>query len=406
MRGGQRFIVGVAAGLVALAIAAPLVAQDPAPASSAEAAPPSPEFTAKVEAAAKARQENRLDEAARLYLEAVNMQPDYIEGWWHLGTIAYELDRYEHCRDAFRRVAQRSPENAGAWGFIGLCEYQLGDYDASLMALLRARTLGIAAVKEVAPSVRYYAAIQLSRMAQYDQAIQILNEFAIEGNDNPRVIEAFGLAALRMPLLPSELPGTKRDLVMMAGRAQYFSAARMLPAAKHSFEQLATRYPETPSVHYAYGVFLLSEEPDAGIEELKKELQITPGDVWTMLQLSFEYIKRGDYETARTWAKQAVDGDPTNFVAHKALGQVLLELGETEQAIRELETGVEIAPDSPALRFQLAKAYQKAGRSEDAERERAEFTRLDRMVRASRTGASSIGGLDTGRANPPETQRP
>ena len=369
------------------------------PAAAEEEAPPSREFLEVTKAADTARSANQLDEAIALYFKAVQMRPSWTEGWWHLGTLSYELDRPGPARDAFRRVAQRFPENAAAWGFIGLCEFQLEEHDAALTNLLRARTLGIAAFKELAPVVRYHAAILLTRMAQYDQALQLLNEFAIEGNDNPRVIEAFGLAVLRMPMLPSEVPGTRRDLVMMGGRAQYFSAARMLPAAKQSFEQLAGRYPETPSVHYARGVFLLGEEPELGIESMKKELEISPNDVWAMLQLAFEYIKRGEYETARTWAEKAVQGDPTNFVAHKAYGQVLLELGDVEGAIRELEAGVQIAPDSPALRFQLAKAYQKAGRGPDAQRERAEFMRLDRIVRSQRSGSQAVGGMETERAN-------
>ena len=236
-------------------------------------------------------------------------------------------------------------------------------------------------------------------MTQYDQAIQVLNEFAVEGNDNPRVIEAFGLSALRMPMLPDEVPGAKRELVMMAGRAQYFSAARMLPAAKNSFEQLATRYPETPSVHYAYGVFLLGEEPDLGIQHLERELVISPNDTWSMLQLAFEYLKRSDYAAAVTWARKAVDGDPGNFAARKALGQALLETGDIPGAIEQLEAGVGIAADSPALRFQLAKAYQKAGRTADAERERAEFTRLDRLTRTNRSGSQAVGGFEPGKTN-------
>lgn len=373
----------------------------PAKPAAAKEPPPSPEFLEITKAADKARAENQLDQAIALYFKAVQMRPSWTEGWWNLGTISYELDRYGPAKDAFRRVVQEYPENAAAWGFIGLCEYELGEYDSALTNLLHARTLGIAGFKELAPVVRYHAAILLTRMAQYDHALQLLNEFAIEGNDNPRVIEAFGIAVLRKPMLPSEVPGTQRDLVMMAGRAQYFSAARMLPAAKQAFEQLALRYPETPSVNYARGVFLLAEEPDLGIEALKKELEISPNDVWSMLQLAFEYIKRGEYETAKSWAEKAVQGDPTNFVAHKALGQVLLELGDVEGAIRELEAGVEIAPDSPALRFQLAKAYQKAGRGPDAERERAEFMRLDRIVRAQRSGSQAVGGMETERANLP-----
>ena len=51
-----------------------------------------------------------------------------------------------------------------------------------------------------------------------------------------------------------------------------------------------------------------------------------------------------------------------DFAARKALGQVLLETGDTDGAIRELEAGVKMAPTSPVMHFQLAKAYQKAGR--------------------------------------------
>ncbi len=368
------------------------------PAATKKAPPPPPPagFADAAAAAAKAREASRLDEAIGLYVKAVSLKPDWTEGWWYLGTMSYELDRYEPARDAFRRVLARTPQDPAARALMGICEFHLKDYDASLSNLLQARSAGIGKHKELAPVVRYHAGIQLTRLAQYDQGLQLLNEFAVEGNDNPRVIEAFGIAALRIPMLPEELPPARREPVMMAGRAQYFSAARLLPAAKQSFEQLVARYPEMPSVHYAYGVFLLAEEPDAAIAELQKELKVSPGDVWTMLQLCFEYLRRSDNEQARQWAEKSAVADPNNFVAHKALGQALLELGDTDGAIRHLEKGVALASDSPALRFQLAKAYQKAGRTADAQRERAEFVRLDRAVRTSRSGAQAVGGLDPG----------
>jgi tetratricopeptide (TPR) repeat protein len=368
----------------------------PKPAAPKEL-PATPEFMRLSKEASAAREANRLDEAIALYVKAVTVKPDWTEGWWYLGAMSYELDRYEQARDAFRRVLYRRDQDAAALALLGLSEYQLKDYDSSLSNLLRARALGIGRHKDLAPVVRYHAGIQLTRLAQYDQALQLLNEFAVEGNDNPRVVEAFGIAVLRMPMFPDEVPATKRELVMMAGRAQYFSAARLLPAARQSFEQLATRYPETPSVHYAYGVFLLAEEPDKGIEELQKELKLSPGDVWSMMQLAFEYLKRSDGEQARVWAEKAVTADPGNFVAHKGLGQALLEVGDTEGAIKHLERGVELAPDSPALRFQLAKAYQKAGRAADAQRERQEFVRLDRLVRTNRSGSQAVGGFEPGK---------
>ena len=57
-------------------------------------------------------------------------------------------------------------------------------------------------------------------MEQFEQALETLGEFAAEGNDNPRVIEAMGIATLRMPLLPTEMPPERREMVLMAGRGE------------------------------------------------------------------------------------------------------------------------------------------------------------------------------------------
>jgi tetratricopeptide (TPR) repeat protein len=229
-------------------------------------------------------------------------------------------------------------------------------------------------------------------MEQYEQALETLGEFAGEGNDNPRVIEAMGTATLRMPFLPTELPPDRREMVLMAGRASYLMATRNTAAAERAFEALASRYPEAPNVHYAYGVFLLQEKGEQAIGEFKRELEIQPAHAWSLMQMAFEYLKQGDAQAALTWARQAVDAAPNAFPARKALGQALLDTGDVEGAIRELQAGIKMAPESPGLHFTLARAYQRAGRVEDATREREEFTRLDRLARTQRSGAQSVGG--------------
>jgi tetratricopeptide (TPR) repeat protein len=201
-----------------------------------------------------------------------------------------------------------------------------------------------------------------------------------------------GLATLRMPFLPIETPPDRREMVLMAGRASYMMATRNTAASAKAFEALVARYPETPNVHYAYGVFLLQEEPDKAIEEFKRELKLQPEHAASLMQIAFEYLKRSDGASALPWAQQAVAAAPREFPSHKALGQALLETGDVDGAIKELLVGIKLAPDSPGLHFSLARAYQRAGRAEDAAREREEFTRLDRLARTQRSGAQSVGG--------------
>jgi tetratricopeptide (TPR) repeat protein len=352
------------------------------------------EFDRLVTAATAARQAERWEEAIELYGKALKLKPDYVEGHWYQGAAYYTLDNSAQCRDAFRRVVRLAPKNGAAYAFLGLCEFGLKEYDRALLHLLQSRTLGVGDTGDLAGIARYHAAILMSRTEQYEQALETLGEFAAEGNDNPRVIEALGIATLRMPMLPVELPPDRREMVLMAGRASYMMATRNTASAETAFKALAARYPETPNVHYAYGVFLLQEQPDKAIEEFKRELELQPGHPSSLTQIAYEYLKRGDPQTALSWAQQAVAAAPEDFTTHKALGQALLETGNVDGAITQLQIGIKLAPDSPGLHFTLARAYQRAGRLEDAERARAEFTRLDRLTRTRKSGAQSVGGQD------------
>lgn len=400
-------LCAIAACVTALALPPAVAAQSTAPAKKPAAAKPKPAarpaarkaapprsaaWDKLVQEAAAAREASRLDEAIALYAKAVGQRPDWTEGHWYLGVLHYELDRHREARDAFRRVVQEFPKNGDAWTMKGLCEFRLGAYDVALEDLLKARSLGVP-TQGIAISGRYHIAALLNRNEEYEEAQRTLHEFVLEGDDSPRIIELLGIAALRLPILPSEMPAGRREQVMMAGRAAYYAAARLSTAARPAFQELLRRYPETPNVRYAYGVFLVAEHPDEAIEQFKEELNISPRHPWAKLQLAFEYIKRAEWDEAKRWAQEAVTEAPNLFVARKALGQILLETGDVEGAIGELEAGVRIAPHSPTLRFTLARAYRRAGRTKDAEREQAEFSRLSRNIRRERGGPQSVGGI-------------
>jgi tetratricopeptide (TPR) repeat protein len=355
------------------------------------AATTSAEFDRIVKAATDAREKQQWEEAIQLYAKAVKLKPDYVEGYWYQGTAYFSLDDHAHCRDTFRKVVRLAPKNGAAHAFLGLCEFNLKEYDRSLQHLLESRVLGVGDTKELGSVARFHAAILMTRIEQYEQALETLGEFAAEGDDNPRVIEAIGLATLRMPVLPIEAPPERRDMVMMAGRASYMMAARS-PATAKAFEALVDRYSDTPNVHYAYGVYLLQEQPEKAIEEFKRELELQPAHSASLMQIAFAYLTLGNAQDALPWAQQAVAAAPNAFAAHKALGQVLLEAGDVEGAIKELKAGIALAPESPSLHFSLARAYQRAGRLDDANREREEFMRLDRLARTQRSGPQSIGG--------------
>jgi tetratricopeptide (TPR) repeat protein len=347
---------------------------------------PNAAFDELVKRADEAREASRLSEALELYVKALQMRSDWAEGWWYAGTILYDGDRYPDARDALRNLVALEPKRAEAWAMLGLCEFQTREYDRALSSLQRGRSLGLSGNREIESVVRYHAALLYTRLEQFEVAFDILSEFLGVGasNESPKIVEAFGLVLLRLPFLPTELPPDKREQVLIAGRAGLSMAARRRDVARSAFNELLARYPDAPNVHYAHGVFLLSQDSDAALEEFRYELKSSPNHVASLLQMAFEYLKRGEFETALPLAEKAAQLAPESFPARNVLGRVLLELGQVERAIKELEKGVQLAPESPEMRFALARAYTRVGRKQEAARERETFQRLEKMINKKR----------------------
>lgn len=348
--------------------------------------------------AAEARQADKLEAAIPLYRQALQQQPKWIEGWWALGTIYYQQDRYAEGREAFRRLVALEPKGGIGWAFLGLCEYRLQAYDNALTHLLRGRELGLGSERGIAAVALYHTGILLNRAEQFELAFVVLSLAANYQGESRTLFEALGLTLLRLPHLPPDIPAAKREVVLKTGRAGFYMATKQRDLAAQEFSELLAVFPNEPNVHYAHGISLMRDAPEEGLRAFERELQISPQHVFAMLQIAFEYLKRKEFEAALPYAEKAAQLAPKLFAAHNALGRILLELGQTERAIKALELSAKQAPDSPESQFALARAYAKAGRKAEAEKARSEFTRLDKLRRAK--NESFVGDKPDDQAKP------
>jgi tetratricopeptide (TPR) repeat protein len=364
------------------------------PANEQSTTRPNPLYDQAVKLGDEARLADRLDEAAEHYVKALRIRPKWVDGWWYIAAIFYEKDRFAEARDSFRNVVALDPARGPAWGMLGLCEFQTRDYERAIISLQRGRSLGLGGNPELESVVRYHTALLYVRFEQFEIAYDILAEFYKVGNDSPKVIEAFGLVILRLPFLASEVPPDKREQVLLAGRAGFNMAARRIEETRSAFEQLMAKYPNTPNVHYAFGVFLMNQDADAGLKEFQRELEISPNHQPAIVQMAFEYLKRDDYNTALPLAEKAVQLAPKMFPARNVLGRILLELGQVDRAIKELEEGTRLAPTSAEMHYALGRAYRRAGREAEAKREVALFQKLQEQYNARRDAQLTGSGTE------------
>ncbi len=335
-----------------------------------------PTFETLSKQATEARDAKRLDEALVLYQKALQLKPEWDEGWWYAGSIAYDQDKYAECAPAFRRLTELKPELTPGWTMSGLCEYGLRNYDAALRSFGQTERLGFQEPAELAATARLHFALVLTKTGSFEKAITVLGELTRIGKKTPEISVAAGIAGLRKNWLPFEVPEASREMVMKLGDAMTTAMEKDPREAVAKFEAVVKEYPAEANIHFRFGAFLMKESPDRGITEINQALTLEPAHIPALVGLTMIYLKRDQPRKARGYAEKAAIAAPGDFATHVALGTVLLALDDAAEAAKELETAVTLAPDSSQARFSLAAAYLKLGRTKDAEHQRGEFERL------------------------------
>lgn len=352
--------------------------------------PVSEEEFARLKANAEsARETENIPEAIGLYKQLVSLRPRWAEGWWYLGTLFYDADQFANAGKAFAQLTVLQPQNGPGWAMLGLCEYKFRMWASSSRHIGKALQLGLGGNPDLARVVRYHQALLLIRGGQFEEAQLLLKSFCLEDRQDKPVLEAFGLAILRIPKDIESLSAEDQEMVLQFGRAAFLEGQRKNDEAFELYQSLEQKYRGRPNVAYAVGAaLLLRKEPGKAAPYFQQELARDPRHFPAQLQLGILAMDEGKFEEAVIHAQKAVEIDPQHFTGHFALGRVYLYQNQLEKAILELEKTTTLAPDFPAGYYSLSQAYLRAKRPKDSERARAEFTRLE-ALRKKREGGTS-----------------
>ena len=355
-------------------------------------------FEQLLQAAEKARDENRNEEAIRLFRRAITEQPDSEQALWFLGTLLYEKQRYADARDVLRQFVTLRPDAGPAWALLGISEFQLRAYPRALDHFERAMAAGMGDRNELIQSVYFDVVVLLTRFERYDESIDMLQRMLANGAPDPALTEPAGLAGLRLPLLPSEVPPDRVELVHLAGRAVLDVQTQHYENAESELKQLVTNYANEPGVHYLYGAYLVQLHPNESVAEFERELEISPSHVLARVRLAEQLIAKRDFDRALALAQQAIKLDPKRASPHMLAGEAFVAKGNAGDGVKELETARDIDPTVARAHWDLLRAYIAAGRKEDAEREKQAIEKLGN--RDSQSPPGNAGDTPHGQSAP------
>jgi tetratricopeptide (TPR) repeat protein len=167
------------------------------------------------------------------------------------------------------------------------------------------------------------------------------------------------------------------------------------PAAKIELERAVRLNPKVPTAHALYGRALLALGEQADAERaFRQELDVNVNDFEANLQLGNIRKSAQRFAEASVYLERANTIRPTDLTARKLLASLRLQTGKVQEALDMLEALVKDAPELVEVHVQLATAYNRLGRKDDAARERAIVDRLNAEIQAKqRGGKGDRGGL-------------
>jgi tetratricopeptide (TPR) repeat protein len=147
--------------------------------------------------------------------------------------------------------------------------------------------------------------------------------------------------------------------------------------AEKEYQSILNKNPSLPGIHFRLGRLLLSRPnppADASVrakEQFQKELEIDPRNAGAEYVLAELALQESQWNEAIEHFTEVTKLDAGLTDASLGLGMAFIAEGKPVDAIPPLETYVKVQPGNPAGHYQLAMAYSRAGRKEDAKREAA-----------------------------------
>ncbi len=326
-----------------------------------------------------ARVQEHIPEAIRLYRQGTHLRPSWSEGWWYLGTLLYDQDRFSEAAIAFQHLTSSPSHRGPALAFHALCKYEEGEYDDALAQFRAWATAGWAGTPELRDVAEFHFALLLTREGRFVDSLYLLASIAPRIGDSPEMAEAMGLASLRLRYIPENYPAALRECIWLAGKAALYAA--QLPNDFERADEFAARlealYSAKPDVHYFRGTLYGFEDKKADAErEYREELTISPNHAPSLVALATLDLEKGEVDEASVFSQRAVESDPGDAEAHHLLGRVYLSKGDLRSSLTELEAAKRLAPGSPGVRSHLAMVYSKLGRTQEAKAESDAFLAL------------------------------
>jgi tetratricopeptide (TPR) repeat protein len=308
------------------------------------------------------------------------IQPDLAAAFVNLGA-AYMLKRdYGSAIPILERAVTLNSDLAGAQQMLGTSLLATGRATDAIPHLEKAKAVDLLGIAD----------LEAGRLGD---AIGLLGAALSQRPNDPDLLYYFGRASAlaskeSFDTLLASAPDSARGHQAIA---EQYEQLRQPALAEKEYRAALKLRADLPGLHLALGKLLAAGGNWPGAEaEFREESKLRPGHVETAWRLGLALLQQGKGAPALAELKRAdqlATGMPETLLA---LGKAAASTGDTalaEKSWRQI-LGIEKDSDLAAqAHFELANLYRKGGRTQDADRELAEFHKIKESKTQPSTGA-------------------
>ncbi|PYK13560.1 MAG: hypothetical protein DME65_01615 [Verrucomicrobia bacterium] len=306
----------------------------------------------------------------------------------------FKAGNYDKAKVSYLNVVRLDPQNALVFERIGTIWLEDGSPLRAAAFLAKANELAPKNDQNRIRLARCYLAI--GRFADASkQALKVLEQTPDNGDaiialtEAARNKEDIQAAEQRVEKYPK-----KDDISFHLASANLFLSSGDLAAAEKALRQALSVNPNSSAAHMAMGDFyLVKKDQKQATEEFKKAAELAPirsterlkyaawmsaaGDTEETRRISTEMTKQapdylpgwtllaelalkdGKYDEALSLLENVFSRDPEYIDGRRLESQVMLGKGDTKKAVEVLERLDQTYPDTPLIKYELARAYLK-----------------------------------------------
>ncbi len=238
---------------------------------------------------------------------------------------------------------------------------------------------------------------------QYDRAIRELTSAVRLAGGDERARLALADAFIRSEQYPAAEQALRETIARLpaSGRAHYLLARLYERQGRDAeavaeFQTAATSGPllGLNTIYRAIGLLSNAKQNfDAARQAYSRRVDINPNDADAHLDLAEADARVGRSDEALAEFAVAVTIDPGNAGAHAGAAQLHLAEGRYAESADAARRALALDPAHRQARYVLATSLIRLGRTDDGQRELAEFQRLQAEDAAARTREFELGGL-------------